>query len=270
MITLLTMGQGNVNALKRTVDSVIGVCNEVIFGDVCIFAEDSIRIDEMEKDIWFTRVQMPFNFIFKHGFSVTLNKLASYAKNDIVLYLNVGEIISSSLADIKDTVDKNPCDSYYIDHPSEKHRWWRMYNRHKMEWSGLIHEEIVMIGDGDQVMYHKPIFTFADTEKDLDDPFKSKVFGDTKEIVYWRQLMRIADDPLLLDATNPGWRVFAEEQYESMKERLDAKGNRVLAFENGNLDMYLDELNTVEFRGEKFETNENIEFQGEGQKKFLL
>lgn len=269
MISLVTMSQGNVIALQRTVASVLGVCDEVIYGDMCIFNEDTTAISEAKFDIRVNQYLLPFNYIFTHGFSSTLNTLASRASNDVVMYLNVGEVISSSLEPIKDVVERSECDMWYIDHATEKHRWWRVYNRKKLEWSGLIHEEVVPIGGLDVSPYHKPLFRFADTDKDMIDPLKARVMNDIKEIVYFEQLMKIVDQPNLLAATSPGWLAFAKDQYSSMQERLAAKGERYSSFKTGNKGQYLnDVLTSDEFKQERFESSLIIEYQGD--KKYLL
>lgn len=262
------MGQGNVQAMKRTVDSVKDFCDDFVFGDLCILAEDSVAIAEQDYEVPVTRVMLPFNYIFKHGFSATLNVITQYAKNNIVLYLNVGEIFESCLAPVLDTLDwKYNC--YFIDHATDKHRWFRMYDKRIFKWSGLIHEEIV--GSEEPAPYHKAILRFADLEKDNDNVFKAKVYGDTKEIVYFEQLMKIADDPSLLSATSYGWHVYAKQEYKSMKDRIARKGVRYDAFVEGDLNKYLNDVFTnPEFEKELFETNAMIEFQGKGQKKYLL
>lgn len=263
-ITLITPAHANPVALKRTIDSVSGICNEVIVADICMFDEDIQAISSIKNikvcSFW-------FNTLYKEGFSSVLNLLADCASNDIVLYLNVGEVIDTRyLVRILDAVsDENECNAWYIDHATEKHRWWRCYDRRFLKWSGRIHEELV----GDYKPYHKPIFTFADTDKDMDNPFKAWVANDVKEMVYWKQLMRIVDHPEELGATNAGWLEFAKGQYESMKERMKAKGDRVKAFDIGDLDMYFNDLRSnphlIDF---PFESTEFIEFQGD--KRFLL
>jgi glycosyltransferase involved in cell wall biosynthesis len=253
MISLITPTQGNPIALLRTIESVKDICDEVVVGDVIPFEEDRKLIESYGVKL----ISLPLNFIALNGFSYTLNWLANHAKNDKVLYLNVGEIIGNGENILENITDEY--NAWYIDHLSERHRWWRCYNRHEMEWSGLIHEEIV----GDWRPFHKPIFTFADTEKDTVDAFKGKVMNDIKESVYWTLLCKLVDDNSLLAATNEGWLGFAESQYDSMKERLAQKGKRYDAFIAGDLNGYLNEvMNSPEFEKERFDSNTAIEYQG--------
>lgn len=265
-ITLITPAHANPIALKRTIESVSGICDEIIVADLCMFKEDSIEMSKYCDEYNMKLICFPFNHLYYYGFSEILNMLAYRAKNNIVLYLNVGEVIDTRFpARVFDAVsDENECNAWYIDHETEKHRWWRCYDRRYLKWSGRIHEELV----GDYKPYHKPIFTFADTDKDMDNPFKAWVANDVKEMVYWKQLMHIVDHPEDLGATNSGWLEFAKDQYKSMRERMQAKSYRLVAFEEGNMDMYFADLynnpNLVDF---PFESTSFIEFQGDP--KFL-
>lgn len=264
MISLITPTQGNPIALKRTIDSLVGVCDEFIIGDVCVFESDREIIESYKNDYNIKTVRLPFDFIFKNGFSETLNTLAGNASNDLVLYLNVGEVVASDKEKILPALSEE-YNAYYIDHSQEKHRWWRFYDRRFLKWEGLLHEELF----GDYIPYHKAIFRFADTDKDMVNTFKAAVYNSIKECVYWRQLMRLVDEPGCSPSTNEGWINFAKETYSSMKERLDAKGNGYTAFLNGDFDMFVDYItNNPELEKERYESSIAIEYQGD--KLFLL
>jgi|SRR5690242_17060524 len=261
-ITLITPTQGNIKALQRTIDSVKDICDEFVIGSVCVFDDDVEKLNELcavNKKINLEHFGfIEFNYIFKNGFSSILNKLSSIAKNDLILYLNVGEVFESSKEEVLSVIN-DKYNAYYLDNRHEKHRWFRMYNKKELQWKGIIHEELF----GDYRPYRYPIFTFADTEKDLDDSFKSFVYNDIKEITYWSLLMKIADNPDDYPETNDGWKQFAKDTYQSMKERLEAKGSRYKAFLESDYEMYMNDIyDNPEFEKERFESNEQIEFQG--------
>ena len=65
MITLITPTQGNPIALKRTIDSVSGICDEIVVCDVCVFQDDSNIIGTYKQKYNLKQVQLPFNFILK-------------------------------------------------------------------------------------------------------------------------------------------------------------------------------------------------------------
>jgi uncharacterized protein YdbL (DUF1318 family) len=248
MITLITVTQGNVNALKRTVDNVIehfqGRVDEVIVGDLCVFKEDSEAINFVRT------IPLPFNFLFEQGFGSTLNQIAAFAKNDLILYLNVGEIVEANM-NIELLNQGYNC--FQFNHATDPHKWTRLYNRRAMQWSGRIHEEVI----GDKNLCPSLLFTMADTEKDSHDPFKAQVYNDIKELVYFNQYVKLVDSPAEKGATNEGWVNYAKDGYESLVSRLNAKGKRYEAFKEGDLQKYLD--NCQEF--ENFENNNLIHYQ---------
>ena len=257
MLSLIFPTQGNPIALKRTLDNTKNVVDEIVIGSVCVFQEDIDLINSYKSEYNIKLIELPFNHIFNVGFSETLNLLATHVTNPIAMYLNVGEIIEQGEDGILDKISPE-YNCYYIDHKIERHRWWRVFSPTEMKWSGVLHEEIV----GDNRPFHKPLFTFGDTNKDMDDAFKARVYDDIKEILYFSLYNKIVDDPDCLGATNEGWVRFATENYDSMKERLLKKGKRYQAFREGDLDMYLHDIMTnQDFATERFDSSIKIEFQ---------
>lgn len=262
-ITLITMGAGNVKALGKTLESFKDVFDEVVYGDMLLFDDDREVLDKYKQEYNMGVLKLPFNHIFKFGFSGTLNTLAEQATNDIILYMNTSEIIDEDYG-VVDIVNGNPdCNSFYFIHRTDPHRWFRMYNRKELEWSGVIHEQL----KGEYRPYHKPVFMMADLEKDMDDPFKADIFNAVKEIVYFRNYNRIVDYPVSLGETDPGWVKFATENYKSMNERRCAYGRLHSAFCMGSNIMLQQAIQDFKPTG-KFQSSNLIEFQGD--KKFLL
>jgi hypothetical protein len=262
-ITLMTMGAGNVKALGKTLESFKGVFDEVIYGDMLLFNEDRALVKGYAMEYNMGILRMPFNYIFKYGFSNTLNVLSELATNDIVLYMNTSEIIDEDYGVVDHVKYNKDCNAFYFTHRTDPHRWFRMYNRNELKWSGVIHEQLA----GDYRPYHKPIFMMADLEKDMDDPFKADVFNSVKEIVYFNNYLKIVDEPHLLGETDPGWIKFATDNYDSMKERMLAKGYLYEAFRTGDIHL-LGAAITNYKTGESFQSSNLIEYQGD--KKFLL
>lgn len=253
------MGAGNVRVLKDTLDSFKGVCNEVVYGDMLLFEEDRKILHQYKDQYNLDIVKLPFNYLYKYGFSALLNQLAAHSSNELILYMNTSEVIDEDYA-ISETINLNPyCNSFYFTHRTERHRWFRCYDRRFLKWQGLIHEEL----QGDYRPYHKPIFMMKDLEKDMQDEFKARVLNSAKECVYWNQLIKLAANPCLLAGTNPGWLAFAKETYQSMKERLLQKGRQVEAFETGDLRLFLKSVNDPEFINQTFESSNAIAFQGD-------
>lgn len=259
------MGAGNVKVLRKTLESFKGVVDEVVYGDMTLFSEDHETVWSYAEEFNMKIVNMPFNELFNAGFSSVLNKLIDAASNDLCLYMNTSEIIDIDYG-INKIIDENPdCNAFFFTHASDPHRWFRCADRRELRWSGMIHESM----EGEYRPYHKPIFQMADLPKDMDDPFKAKVFDTCKEIVYFKNYMSIIDNPETLGGTDPGWIKFATENYDSFKERLEKKGDAYLAYQTGDFGLLMNHFaRSPEFMNQKFESNIGIEYQED--KKFLL
>lgn len=242
MITLITMGQGNPIALGRTLQSFKFLCNEVIYGDMLIFREDLDLVQRYQDEHNMRIVTYPPSFIYHNGFSAILNDMASRATNDYVLYMNTSEIMNpcSDPQVVKDTfiAQHASFNCFAFTHLLDAHRWIRFYNRHELQWGGIIHEEVHPFDK--RRCAPGSIFVMADTPKD-DDAMKTlrgKVCNDIKEMVYFNQLIRLAEG-YCDGITNAGWIVFAKDCYAHKKALMDARRNRLEAFANNDLKTYL-------------------------------
>jgi len=245
--TLLTLTQGNPIALKRTIDSLEGIIDQVVVGSVSIFQDDAEEIKKIGDNISMNFVELPFNYLFKYGFSSALNLLSTYAHNDNVMYLNVGEVLISDKNELRNRISPS-YNCYYIDHPVEKHHWYRVYNRKEMQWNGIIHEEIV----GDSKPCSVPLFTFDDTPKDSDDKLKAWVYEQVKELVYWNLYVKLVDQPHLATGTNHGWVDFSRDGYHSFIERLHQKGDMYEAMIRGDYELLMKAINQKKEYGTVF------------------
>jgi len=253
------MGMGNVKALKKTFDSFKGIVDEFVYADMLLFPEDREVIIQYQNYYNLKVIKLPFDFIFKNGFSETLNIMANAASNNLVIYLNTSEVIDIDYG-MKDIINNNPdCNAFYFTHHAENFRWFRCYDRRDLKWTGLIHEEL----QGDYKPYHKPIFMMRDEEKDMDNAFKAAVFNSHKECVYWNQLIQIADNPDNFPETNEGWKRFAKDTYQSMKDRLIEKGDMYKAICEGDYKKYMDAVHLFPFQNLEFKSSDAIAFQGD-------
>lgn len=260
-ITLITMGAGNVLALKKTLESFKNICTEVIYGDLLIFEEDREIVKSYQSEYNIKIVPFEFNYIFKNGFSSVLNELSTHTTNDLVLYMNTSEVVDGEeriVRLINEIFWDYNCFSF--DHATDKHSWFRLYDKNAIKWGGLIHEELV--GDRKDCPYY--VFRMKDEEKDLDNSFKAKVFNSIKEIVYFEQYIKLVEYPELKGITNEYWVRFAKENYESMKDRLSKKGKLYEAFKLGDFNMLLDDINNnPEFEKEQYISSVLVDFQGD-------
>jgi hypothetical protein len=226
------MTQGNPVALKRTIDNVKeafgGLINDVVIGDLCVFPSDSIQINTYDATV----IELPFNYLYHNGFSSCLNKLSSYATNNICLYMNVGEVIEGNI-DI--SLLNSKYNSYMFDHATESHKWIRLWDKTQLEWSGRIHEEVV----GNRKLCPTILFRMADTDKDNYSEQYSSVMNIIKEYVYWKQYIMLAENPEEIGATNIGWVNYSKESYDNLTQRLNSNKERIEAFHNGDLNKFL-------------------------------
>ena len=261
-ISFVSMTQGNVIALKRTLDSLKNICNEFIIGSICVFEEDEKIIESYRSEYNLKVIKYPFDYIFKNGFASILNDLSTYATDDLCLYLNVGEVPDGKEAALRLINEKFPnYNCYAINHGTEKHTWYRLWNKNQVEWRGILHEELYPREDLKIIRCPYYIFQFKDTDKDS-DPLKAAVYNSVKELVYFRNYMRLIEEPEIQKWTNEYWIKFAEEQYNSMKERLLKKGKQYEAFKLGDINMFLKEISDSDyFKNERFDSSILIEFQ---------
>lgn len=248
------MGQGNPLALKRTIDSFSGLCNEVIFGDLLVFEHDR----EVISGYGCKMVRLGFNHIYEHGFADILNILADHASNEWVIYMNVGEVIDEGDIIANFMTDQTRHNCFYFNHKEDPHQWIRCYRKSQLKWSGPIHEEVV----GSKNPAPSILFTMKDTEKDMEDTFKANVYNEIKDLVYTRQYCRIMEEPDKIGACNEGWLKWAREQDPPMRTRLESN-LFYEAFEKGDFNMMMnaaiEHLDTSEL---KHVSSKLINFQG--------
>lgn len=261
-ISLLTMGAGNVIVLKKTLESFRHICDEVIYGDMLLMDEDRKIVEGYCDEYNMKIIRMRFDYLFQNGFSSCLNVLAAAAKNDFVLYMNTSEVIDEDYGVSKLVSDNLHLNAFFFIHKTDPHRWYRLYNRHELAWSGRLHEQL----EGEYRPYHKPVFMMKDLPKDMHDPFRAIVFDIAKEIVYFNNYIAIKDNPDQWGATDPGWMKFISENYDSFKERLKNKGGCYEAYVRGDLNLFWDSIHAT-IPNMRYESNTSIEYQNDP--KFL-
>ncbi len=266
-ISGITMLSGNVIILEETIKSLLTICDEVVIGDLIVFPEDRERLCWYQTKYNIKIIKLPFDNLFKNGFSFVLNLLAAEASNNTVLYLNTSEVIEKDNGVLGIVSPEYNC--YHFDHGTDRHRWHRFYDKRELQWSGRIHEALEALRGCEFRPYHKPIFRMADKEKDMQSAFKAYIFNSIKEITYFRNYMSILDEPETIGATDPGWIPFVKDNYDYWKNKLEGKGDIYKAFVTGDYDLLMKSINNInEFEKEKFESNIGIEYQGD--KKYLL
>lgn len=255
------MAQGNPKALKETFDSFNGVADEIIFGDLTLFPDDAALIESYKNYYNLKIVKYRFNYIFKNGFSFILNDMISHSTNDWNIYMNCSEIVESGKDKIVETVQSNSeCNTFYFDHGSDLHHWFRLNRKSELHWEGNIHEQS---GPEENFRpYHKPLFRMADRPKDNDNELKSRCYDFVKEIVYFNNYRKLIDNPEQLGYTDGGWVKFAAENYQSFVDRMQNKGDFYRAFLRGDIDMlYRYVKESPDFYKERLVSSTMVEYQ---------
>jgi len=87
--------------------------------------------------------------------------------------------------------------------------------------------------------------------------FIQAVMNDIKELVYFNQYLKLVEMPGERGSTDQGWIKYANENYQHLKDRMTAKGERYNAFLIGDKELYLNNCSDLPY----FENNNLIHFQ---------
>lgn len=83
-VSLITMLNGNVLALRKTFESFKDSMGEFVVGDLLIFDEDRKMLEDYKSEFNLRTIRLPFDYLYHQGFSSLLNYLSSHCKNDMV------------------------------------------------------------------------------------------------------------------------------------------------------------------------------------------
>lgn len=259
MITLLTATQGNPVALSRTIESAIstfgGYIDQVAVIGLCPFPGDTEIIPRIKHVSFFKEMELAQ--LYNKGFAETFNEVVHdgyFPDNNLVLYLNVGEVIEGP---VRVDLLKPDHNCYMFDHATETHKWVRLYNRKDLRWSGRIHEEII----GTRRLCPDILFRMADTHKDNDDRFKSWVYNYIKELVYFNQYRTIWSNPQERFATNEGWIKWSGEQFHYHTERINRFPELLESFLADDKEQFLQLAKAAYESSPEFANNDMIHFQ---------
>lgn len=177
---------GNPVCLHQTIDSYRPHVDEFIVGDMSLW--------DYEHQPGIEYVKLPFNILFKQGFSAVLNRLASCAKNDIVLYMGVGNVLEGKFKRLR------PGFNCWGFRRSEDNLLCHMlWDRRELESSGIIHEELVPKAGFQRRFCDEEHFSFGDIPKE------NPAYPQIKELLYNHLQVTLQRNPDMLGATNKYW-----------------------------------------------------------------
>lgn len=210
MISLIVPSYAGGTAIERTIQSVDGVCDDVVIISTAIFEEDKERFKSLG-----TVVELPWNFVFLHGYGSLSNQGTHLAKNDWMLLFGVGETFAESFCgDMRTKLSASePGLVFSCNHVNDKYTWKRIWNRKfGSAWSGIIHEEIISGYVGGL------LFRMQDTEKEpRSDALQQSALRHIKALSYNWLYLELLNKPERLGGANVAWLKFVEGARDSIQ-----------------------------------------------------
>ncbi len=232
MITLIvpTYG-GNIANLRRTIESCRGVVDDVVIISTCLYREDIEGLREVANSV----VDLPWNYVYLHGFGAMMNQGSEAAKNDWLVLLGVAETIHAGHEAIQPRLAGERVNSVFeCNHANDPHHWIRVWNRQsRSHWSGLIHESIM--GGANEGL----LFEMRDTEKiPTDDAIMNGTLRFVKTTLYNCMYRRLMNNTNLIGGTNIGWLDFVEGARGSIEDFCRSHDDLISAAMEGASDKF--------------------------------
>ena len=214
MISLIIPAYTSGPNIERTIESARSLCDEVVVVCTAPYISDVSALKKLG-----TVIELPWNYVFLHGFGPLYNAGTIGCKNDWQLLLGVAETVAEQTNDIHGLLKRSePTDVYRCNHVNDPNTWKRIWNRSGGAlWSGIIHEEIVTPGRVGDV-----IFRMQDTPKvPCEDPLRAEVFRFIKTLSYNHLYRQLLLHPGRLGGASRGWIDFVNGARESIMTFCD-------------------------------------------------
>lgn len=223
---------GHPDALKTTIESVRGICDEIVVVHQKLFDDDS----EIAASLADKVAVLDWNAVFQEGgYSVLPNAGAAAAKGPWMLLLGVGETVAEQYKPIRQVLNgANRKTIFRCDHHGDIHNWGRIWDPSSGSyWSGPIHEEC---GNG----IHGPvIFRMQDTAKPVMlDTFRNECLKWMKAVSYNSNYWELIHHPEKLGFTNGGWLGFVQGARESIEDFIETNKDLAEAAWDGDRDAF--------------------------------
>lgn len=254
--TIIPWAGGSSEPLKRTIDSVRGISDEVVVVHQKMFDDDT----EIAQSLADKVCVLDWNAVFQDGgFAVLPNAGAAAAKGPWMLFLGVGETVAQQYVPMRKTLESaNPKTIFRCDHVGDIHTWGRLYRPDSgTHFGGPIHESC---GNG---VGGPVIFRMQDFEKERHpDIFRNECIKWWKTTSYNVNYAVLIDSPEKLSFTDPGWLSFVKGARESIEEFLDSNKDLVEAALDGDRDAF---FNGVKSRMDEGRKPDVVNFNPTGQ-----
>lgn len=222
---------GHPQNLRRTIESVNGICDHIIVVHQKMFDDDTeLLYNEFPGcDI----VVTDWNEVIQHGYGGLPNM--GNAKPWRML-LGVGETVAQQHKDIRQALrDADYSYVFQCNHHNDIHRWNRIWSPHKgNHYSGLIHEDV--FGN-----YGGLLFRMQDTDKlPLANHYRNDVLKWFKACSYNILYRRLLNNPEEIAHTDRGWLEFVKGAADSINAFCDKQKDMVDACIDGDREKFIE------------------------------
>jgi hypothetical protein len=228
---------GNPAPLKRTIDSVRGICDKIIVVHQPLFDDDREVAESLADKV----VTTDWNEVAKEtGFAALPNIGAASANGPWLLLLGTGETWAESHGNTQEILSKaNPKTMFRTWHEGDVHFWKRVWHKDSgVHFSGPIHEELIGGDEGPL------LFRMQDTAKEKHEvSFRNECLRWFKNIVYHSGYYTLLHRPELRGGCNEGWLNFVAGARESIEDFVDTNKDLMEAAWEGDRDAFYEGVN---------------------------
>lgn len=232
MITLVVPSYGGGPNIERTIASVSGICDEIVIISTALWDVDKVHFRQIAHKV----VDLPWNYVFLHGFGSMMNMGTAAAKNDWLMLLGVAETFAEAHTDVSRALRTAHVNAVFrCNHVNDPHQWKRVWNRTGgTHWAGIIHEEIAGGVEGGL------LFRMQDTDKTKrGDELQNEAMRFIKTLSYNHLYDVLLNHPERLGGTNAAWLKFVAGARESIVAFVDEHRNMLDACIAGDMDGFL-------------------------------
>lgn len=253
-ITLVVPSYGGGPNIERTIASVAGICDEIVIISTALWDVDKAHFKQIAHKV----VDLPWNYVFLHGFGSMMNMGTGVSKNDWLMLLGVAETFAEPHMDVSRALRTANANAVFrCNHVNDPHHWKRVWNRTGgTHWAGIIHEELVNGRDAGL------LFRMQDTDKvPRTDPFQQEAMRWLKVLTYNHLYVELLNHPERLGGANAEWLKFVRGAKEFTTGFCADHADMLTPCLSGDLNGF---LNAAEKRFEHSAPEASVSFSPQG------
>jgi hypothetical protein len=219
---------GSSEPLKRTIESVKGIADEVVIVHQKLFDDDADVASSLADKV----CTLDWNIVFQEGgFSTLPNAGAAVATGPWMLLLGVGETIAEQYSPIRQTLENaSNRVMFRCNHHNDVHTWQRIWSPSGgVYFSGPIHEDC---GNG---LGGPVIFRMQDHDKQPhEETLRNECIKWWKNCSYHANYFFLLNNPDKRGFTDPGWNNFVNGARESIEDFIESNKDLMEAAWDGD------------------------------------